>query len=83
MVPTAKGHLDQEHANLQSTKLNVEDDISPNHEPNKTYEYVSAIIPSTKPKEVIYQDLKGRFPHISSRGNEYIFVTYYFDSNCI
>ena len=69
MVPTAKGHLEQEREYLQSTKSNTEDDFFLSHKPKKTYEYVSIFIPSTEPKEVISQDLTGRFPYMSSRRN--------------
>ena len=82
MVPTAKGHLDQEQAKLQSTKTTEEEDFFPQHEPSKTYKYVSAIIPK-KPKETRYQDLTGRLPHVSSRENEYIFIMYNYDSDSI
>ena len=41
LVPTAKGHLDQERSNLQSTKPNeqeINDDFEPNdNNSNKTY----------------------------------------------
>ena len=30
-----------------------------------------------------FMDLTGRFPHYSSRSNEYILITYYFDANVI
>ena len=30
-----------------------------------------------------YVNLTGRFPKQSSRGNKYILVSYYYDSNCI
>ena len=30
-----------------------------------------------------YMDPTGRFPYCSSRGNEYIFITYHIDSNAI
>ena len=36
-----------------------------------------------RPKEKAYSDLTGRFPHISSRGNEYLFTMYDYDSNTI
>ena len=46
----------------------------------KTYEYATAIV-RTKPKETSYADLTGRFLHISSGGNKYIFFLYDYDSN--
>ena len=55
----------------------------PSDIPNvKTYESAASLIPfSTTP--TAYQDLTGRFPHKSSRGNEYLLVVYDFDSNAI
>ena len=32
---------------------------------------------------ISYTDLTGRFPHQSSRGNNYIFVAYHYDANAI
>ena len=68
IIPTAKGHLDQERQNSQSTKDNA-DDYFPQHAPDTTYKYATMIV-RTKPKETSYTDLTGRFPHISSRGNK-------------
>ena len=94
ILPTAKGHLDQERKNLRSTKTlteNVsttktellEEDFHPaNIEKNKTYEYASSIV-EFQAKTTTYTDLTGRFPHVSSRGSEYIFVMYDYDSNAI
>ena len=76
--------------NLQSTKLAK--DISTEDKDNeffptdgigdKTYDYVSWI-EQYKPKLTTYTDLTGRFPYKSTRGNEYIFVMYDYDSNAI
>ena len=89
LLPTAKGHLDQERKNLQSTKVNQTDEQSDDLDYNptdgvgiKTYEYASSIINIT-PKGTTYTDLTGRFPHRSSRGNEYFYVMYDYDSNAI
>ena len=35
------------------------------------------------PKNTAYGDLTGRFPHKSSRGNQYLLVIYDYDSNAI
>ena len=48
----------------------------------ETYEYASTLLPLTS-KEKTYTDLTGHFRHKSSHGNEYLFVTYDFDSNAI
>ena len=37
----------------------------------------------TPPRETAYSDQTGRFPHISSRGNQYSFVLYDYDGNTI
>ena len=76
LVPVAKGHLDQERANLQSTKENPNDteDFEPTDGmAKKTWEN-AAILYAFNPKEKTYSDQTGRFPHQSSRGNEYVMV---------
>ena len=85
IIPTAKGHLDQERANLQSTK--EKNDKTEDYEPTdgiakKTWEN-AAILYAFNPKEKTYSDQTGRFPHRSSRGNEYVMVMYDYDSNAI
>ena len=77
-----KGHLAQERKNLQSTTIKEEEmDFFPTEGiGEKTYHYASKIIPF---KEKSYLDLTGRFPHKSSRGFEYLYVLYDFDSNAI
>ena len=92
-IATAKGHLDQERKNLQSTKTPMTpapsdnddtDDFfpTPTVDNEKTHD-VCAIITPFDPKSTAYSDLTGRFPHKSSRGNEYLLVVYDFDSNAI
>jgi len=91
-IDSAKGHLDQEQKNLQSTKV-LEDSpemkqeqadfFPPSDSPNvKTHDAIAAIVPFTT-KNTTYQDLTGRFPHKSTRGNEYILIVYDHDSSCI
>ena len=36
-----------------------------------------------KPKETMYTDQTGKFPHVSSRGNKYMMVLAYIDSDSI
>jgi hypothetical protein len=86
-VATAKGHLNQERKNLQSTRKEQptdakeqatnEDDFFPlSDTPNvKTFEACAAIVPFVA-KNTAYHDLTGRFPHRSSRGNEYLLIVY-------
>ena len=44
-IPSAKGHLDQERKNLQSTKSTTDEDLNPSDGGLKTYEYASMVIP--------------------------------------
>ena len=86
-IASAKGHLNQEPTNLQTTKANLpqddRDSFPPLNNPDvRTYESAAVIIPFTTTGKT-YQDLTGRFPHKSSRGNEYLMVAYDFDSNAI
>jgi hypothetical protein len=89
-IASAKGHLDQERKNLQSTRLpapavsDEADTIFPSPDtPNiKTYSACAQIVPFV-PKRTACHDLTGRFPHRSSRGNEYLLTVYDYDSNGI
>jgi hypothetical protein len=93
-VASAKGHLNQERKNLQSTRINLptnekemetsEDDFFPlSDTPNvKTFAACATIVPFVA-KNTAYHDLTGRFPHRSSRGNEYLLIVYDHDSNTI
>ena len=51
-------------------------------ESNNTNDIMVTII-SFRERNTAYGDLTGRFPHMSSRGNQYIVVIYDFDSNAI
>ena len=88
ILPTAKGHLDQERSNLQSTKIpHNNDEEDEDYFPHdgmgaKTHENIAVIYPFT-PKLTTYSDQTGRFPHRSSRGNEYLVIMYDYDSNAI
>jgi hypothetical protein len=75
-IASAKGHLDQERKNLQTTQVkqdtDKEDDEFPplQDTPNeKSYSACAKIVPFAT-KDTAYHDLTGRFPHRSSRGNE-------------
>ena len=87
-VASAKGHLDQERKNLQTTKIpykesETDDDKFPQSPtPVKTYDCIGSIQPF-KAKEKGYLDLTGRFPYKSARGNQYILLVYDYDSNAI
>ena len=87
-IATAKGHMSQERKNLRSTKQPVPppsidqvDDHFPSFEPKCSMVF-STMVPYS-PKGMAYGDLTGRFPHKSSRGNEYIYIVYDYDSNAI
>jgi hypothetical protein len=85
-VATAKGHLNQEMQGLQSTKKIEDDpeDLFPTTQPSeqvKNNDVIYALISHADTKS--YMDLSGRFPHCSSRGNEYIMIAYHYDANAI
>ena len=78
-IETAKGHLNQERGGLQSTTLSPPSqatDILCSH----TADVIFSI---TNPKNKAYMDATGRFPHCSSRGNEYVLIGYHPPSNAI
>ena len=77
---TAKGHLDQERKNLQSTKLSETIDSFPLPDaPNaKKFETHTKLM-----KHTAFCDPTGKYPYKSTRGNQYVFVTYDYDSNYI
>jgi hypothetical protein len=90
-IDSAKGHLDQERKNLQSTRVQLpttssedDDNFFPSPDiPNvKTFEACAQVVPFVA-KNTAYHDLTGRFPHRSSRGNEYLLIVYDYDSNSI
>ena len=82
-LPTALGHLDQERKNLQSTNGKDElDDAFPAKILHKTMNCFYVII-NILAKQTAYSDQTGKFPVQSSRGNNYFFVCYDYDSNAI
>ena len=50
---------------------------------NKKSHQVAYVVIDKTDLNTAYQDLTGRFPVRSSRGNEYILVGYHLDANCI
>ena len=88
-LPSAKGHLDQERKKLQSTQANTvpTPSLSENEDffPPKTQKTFDrcAYLYTFQPTHTAYGDLTGRFPHKSSRGNQYLLVIYDYDSNAI
>ena len=83
---TIQGHLRQEQQGLQSTQHSTsafnDVDLYPTSDlPNKkTHDVIYAI---TTKQGKAYMDLTGRFPHCSSRGNNYILVAYHYNNNAI
>ncbi len=77
------GHMYQVRSNLQST-VYMDNNFFPINNPShkKSFATISQII-MFSPKEFEYGDLMGAFPFKSSRGNQYLYVLYDFDSNAI
>ena len=86
-MATAKGHLDGERKNLQSTKQSTNLDCNFPKQINNKTNNIFATIADTKSivtqDNKAFMDLTGRFPHRSSRGNQYIVIVYDYDSNAI
>ena len=84
-MATELGHLDQEQKNRKST-TNDNEKISDHHNESGTY---ISIVTFKKhdilfsPQNKLYRDQTDRFPHTSSRGNQYILVMYDYDYNAI
>ena len=88
-MASAKGHLDQERKNLQSTKLQIKlDDSDSDHFPKKdtlnqkTHQAAALSFPFNLTSKA-YGDITGRFPYLSSRVNQSILIIYDHDSNVI
>ena len=85
-IASFKGHMDQEKKNLQSTQVLASDaeDI-PTQEPDnkKTNHITCALVPNETVLSKAYSDQTGKFPVQSSRGNQYIFILYHYDTNSI
>ena len=83
-MATEKGHLKQEKQGLQSTTAEqaVYEDSFPATIKQKTSSCF-ATITKVPTKRTTYIDQTGKFPYQSSRGNQYLFVLYDYDANCI
>ena len=72
-------------------KLEPTDDLGIEHEdffpispaPNTKSNKVAYVVIDRNEMNTAYQDLTGRFPILSARGNEYIMIGYHFDANYI
>ena len=86
-VASAKGHLDQERKNLQSTKplaeQNCNEDTKPTMESGQKTYNVLCNLQAFEARNTGYSDLTGRFPFASTRGNEYVLIMYDYNSNAI
>jgi hypothetical protein len=88
---TLQGHLDQERKGLSSTKetdTNQDNENSAKKDAFPPQEKIKSsscyyMIYNISTTRKTYTDLTGRFPHQSSRGNNYIFVAYNYDGNAI
>ena len=91
-MATSKGHMRLQQQNINSTKTTIDEeipntvslDIEPSQEPqNERTHEVHAILIDTKEFARSYSDQTGKFPVQSTRGNNYIFILYGYDSNAI
>ncbi len=87
-IPTLMGRLTRTRGGIRPTHNPASDPDGfqppPMLEPTKREHLVgSAVFKMNDLKGLICTDLPGRFPFISSRGNNYIFVLYDYDSNAI
>ena len=88
-MTTAKGHLDQEQKNQQSTKIQIKldnsdyDHFSKKYTLNKKKHQAAALLFPFNLTSKAYGYLTGRFPYLSPRGNQYILIIYDHESNAI
>ena len=82
-MATTNGHLDQEQENLQSAKMEpatINDDSFPALDSPNINKYTTFTMIC---KQTAFFDLTRRFPHQSADGNNYLMITYDYDSNSI
>jgi hypothetical protein len=79
---TAKGHLNQQRQNSRTTKIKdaqfLDSEKDQDHGIKTQFVYAATIDAGQ-----IYTDQTGIFPVVSSKGNKYIMIIYYYDSNAI
>jgi len=78
---TAKGHMIQEQQHLRPTNSFMVNHLKPSY--TEAYVKIELAKPTQTLSKNIYSDLTGRFPQRSTRGNQYIFILYDTNSNCI
>ena len=76
---TQYGHMRGQRQGVRSTKVKIEPEAE---EATKIKEH-DIHITVYDPKEVMYTDQTGKFPHVSSRGNKYMMVLTEIDTNSI
>jgi hypothetical protein len=80
------GHMDQNRANLNTTKPNsvpnpdTEQDTKPTPTPDRTH---AIFVATHQVSGQVHSDQTGRFPLVSTSGHNYIMVLYDYDSNYI
>jgi hypothetical protein len=85
MPATAMGHMNQRLQTIRSTSKvsitsDIEDEIvTPVSLGSKTHLVYDVVID----QEQLYKDLTGIFPVRSSKGNWYVIICYYYDSNYV
>jgi hypothetical protein len=82
-MSTTLGHMHQTRQGIRSTQPTIDETSLVHRQEERTNHVYMAIVHPQDPKGNIYTDLCGRFPILSSRGNQYIFVLYDYDSNAI
>ena len=89
-MATIKGHIHRTPKNVCSTRLNInnitqdkQDDLHPPQNATAPCElFCFAALADTMSK-TLYTDITGRFPVLSYRGHQYIFLAYVYDVNAI
>ena len=75
---------DQIKSAFTESNDNTQDNLFPTEAPKaEKINKVAYVLINKESIKTAYQDLTGRFPVKSSRGNEYILIGYHYDANCI
>ena len=83
---TTLGHLDQTRKNIRSTRVHPQ--VSIPQQLACSFDSIASpmrtnivLVDTFMPSKIIYSDLTGMFPVKSTRGNQYVFLLYDYDSN--
>jgi len=86
LIATIKGHLDRARQKYRTTRPRdveeTDDDKFPSSDPGNVKTHL-VFITVYEAKETLYTDQTGRFPIPSSKGHNYLFILYEYDSNII